>query len=147
VAQGPFCPIAEIFKAQAGNLDTDPPDEAAAKLDAILPDGVDRPWLRARVGPLVGADPASWGGSATQEESFAAWRQLLESFAERSPVVLVLEDLHWASDALLAFVDHLAEWLTDLPLLVVITARPELLDADHAGPAASRTRSRSACLP
>ncbi len=66
--------------------------------------------------------------SASQEESFAAWRQLLESFAEQSPVVLVFEDLHWATDSMLAFVDHLAEWLTDLPLLVVVTARPELLE-------------------
>jgi len=124
----PFGPIAEIFKLQAGILDTDPPVQAVAKLDAIVPDGADRAWLRARVGPLVGADQSAQPGPATQEESFAAWRQLLESFAEQSPVVLVFEDLHWATDAMLAFVDHLAEWLTDLPLVVVVTARPELLE-------------------
>ncbi|TCC03607.1 AAA family ATPase [Kribbella soli] len=124
----PFGPIAEIFKVQAGILDTDPPAQAVAKLDAIVPDGADRAWLRARVGPLVGADQSAQPGSAAQEESFAAWRQLLESFGEQSPVVLVFEDLHWATDAMLAFVDHLAEWLTDLPLLVVVTARPELLE-------------------
>jgi len=38
--------------------------------------------------------------------------------------------LHWASDALLAFVDHFTEWLTDLPLLVVITARPDFWNAN-----------------
>ncbi|TDO47589.1 AAA ATPase-like protein [Kribbella sp. VKM Ac-2571] len=124
----PFGPIAEVFKVQAGILDTDPPAQAVAKLDAIVPDGADRAWLRARVGPLVGADQSAQPGSATQEESFAAWRQLLESFAEQSPVVLVFEDLHWATDAMLAFIDHLAEWLTDLPMLVVVTARPELLE-------------------
>ena len=124
----PFGPIAEIFKVQAGILDTDPPAQAVAKLDAIVPDGADRAWLRARVGPLVGADQSAHPESAAQEESFAAWRQLLESFGEQSPVVLVFEDLHWATDAMLAFVDHLAEWLTDLPLLVVVTARPELLE-------------------
>ncbi|MEV0796595.1 AAA family ATPase [Kribbella sp. NPDC050281] len=124
----PFWPIAEIVKVQAGILDTDGPAEAVAKLDAILPDDGDRAWLRARVGPLVGAVSGVPAGAGTQEESFAAWRQLLESFAEQSPAVLVFEDLHWASDALLAFVDHLAEWTTDLPLLVVVTARPELLE-------------------
>ena len=94
---------------------------------ALEPDGADRAWLRARVGPLVGVERSGPAESVTQEESFAARRQLLESFAEQSPVVLVFEDLHWATDAMLAFVDHLAEWLTDLPLLVVVTARPELL--------------------
>ncbi|HWD80719.1 MAG TPA: adenylate/guanylate cyclase domain-containing protein [Kribbella sp.] len=126
--EGPFAPVAEIFKAQAGILDTEPPAEAAAKLEAILPDGADRAWLRARVGPLVGAESSTQLGSVTQDESFAAWRQLLESFAEQAPAVLVFEDLHWASDALLAFVDHLADWLADLPLLVLITSRPELLE-------------------
>lgn len=127
--EGPFWPIAEIFKAQAGILDTDQPTAAAEKLEAILPDGADRSWLRARVRPLVGAETTGVPtGSVTQEESFAAWRQLLEGFAEHAPTVIVLEDLHWAKDALLHFVDHLVDWVTDLPLLVVITARPELLE-------------------
>ncbi len=47
--------------------------------------------------------------------------------AEHAPAVLVFEDLHWADDALLDFVDELVEWLSDVPLLVVATARPELL--------------------
>jgi hypothetical protein len=42
-------------------------------------------------------------------------------------LVLVFEDLHWADDGLLDFVDYLAEWAGDVPLLVVGTARPELL--------------------
>jgi class 3 adenylate cyclase/tetratricopeptide (TPR) repeat protein len=124
----PFGPIAEIFKLQAGILDSDPPAAVSAKLDAILPDGADRAWLRARIGTLVGVERSGRPESVTQEESFAAWRQLLETFAEQSPLVLVFEDLHWATDAMLAFIDHLAEWLTDLPLLVVVTARPELLE-------------------
>ncbi|MEU4393421.1 AAA family ATPase [Kribbella sp. NPDC023855] len=126
--EGPFWPIAEIIKTQAGILDSDLPEQAAAKLETILPAGADRAWLRARVRPLVGADVDGAPAAVAQEESFAAWRQLLESFAETSPAVLVLEDLHWARDALLAFVDHLAEWVSELPLLVVITARPELLE-------------------
>ena len=44
------------------------------------------------------------------------------------PLVLVFEDLHWADDGLLDFVDHLVDWATGVPLLVVCTARPELLE-------------------
>ena len=39
----------------------------------------------------------------------------------------MIEDLHWADDNMLDFVDELVEWVTDVPLLVVGTARPELL--------------------
>jgi tetratricopeptide (TPR) repeat protein len=53
---------------------------------------------------------------------------LLEAAAEQRPLVLVFEDLHWADDGLLDFVDHLADWATTVPLLIVATARPELLD-------------------
>jgi len=42
--------------------------------------------------------------------------------------VLVFDDLHWADDGLLDFVDYLAEWATTVPLLIAGAARPELLD-------------------
>jgi len=42
--------------------------------------------------------------------------------------VLVFEDLHWADDTLLDFVDHLADWVSGVPMLLLATARPELLD-------------------
>ncbi len=58
---------------------------------------------------------------------FAAWRRFLEELAAQRPLVLVLEDLHWADDALLDFVDALADRVSDMPLLVLATARPELL--------------------
>ena len=48
-----------------------------------------------------------------------------------SPVVLVVEDLHWADDALLGFVEHLVDWSTGVPILLVCTARPELYERHH----------------
>jgi hypothetical protein len=62
-----------------------------------------------------------------RDEAFAAWRRFFEGLAEERPLVLVFEDLHWADEDLLDFVDHLVEWATGVPLLVVATARPELL--------------------
>ena len=75
--------------------------------------------------PLVGIEAAS---AAEREELFTAWRRFLERLAAARPSVLVFEDLHWADAALLAFLEHLAEWSQGVPLLVVCTARPELYE-------------------
>jgi class 3 adenylate cyclase/tetratricopeptide (TPR) repeat protein len=123
--EGPFWAIAEIVKAHAGIYDTDGTDEASAKLDLVLPETDDRQWLRARLLPLLGIDT---GVSASREESFTAWRRLVESFADTGPAVVVFDDVHWADDLLLGFIEHLADWATGLPLLIVCTARPELLE-------------------
>jgi class 3 adenylate cyclase/tetratricopeptide (TPR) repeat protein len=121
--------LGEILKAQAGIFDSDSPDVANEKLDAVLPDSDDRAWLRARLLPLLGIDA---GEAAGQEELFAAWRRFLESVAERAPLVLVVEDIHWADPALLAFLEHLADWAQGVALLVVCTARPELYETHPA---------------
>ena len=57
------------------------------------------------------------------------------------PLVLIFEDLHWADPALLAFIQYLAEWSTSVAILVLCTARPELLEAhpDWAGGLANAT--------
>ena len=126
-----FWALGEIVKAEAGILETDSPTQALDKLSRSLADTVsdesERAWFIERLSPLVGAqdDPASVG----REEAFSAWRRYLEALAALRPTVLVLEDLHWADDALLDFVEHLFDWATGAPLMVLATARPELHDA------------------
>jgi class 3 adenylate cyclase len=122
-----FWALGEMIKAQAGLLDTDAADAAVEKLlaaAASVPDE-ERDWVLANLRPLVGL-PGEERPSAT--ESFAAWRRFLEVVAEQRPLVLVFEDLHWADEGLLDFVDHLVDWSTGVPLLVVCSARPELLE-------------------
>ena len=63
-----------------------------------------------------------------REELFTAWRRFLEGIADERPAVLVFEDLHWADEALLAFLEHLADRAEGVPLLVIGTARPELFE-------------------
>jgi class 3 adenylate cyclase/tetratricopeptide (TPR) repeat protein len=125
-----FWALGEMVKAQAGILDSDPAEAAAAKLDravAGLLDDAEAAWVAGHLRPLVGLTGSGESGSDRRGEAFAAWRRFLEALAERGPTVLVFEDLHWADDALLDFLDHLVDWATDVPLLVVCTARPELL--------------------
>ncbi len=124
-----FWALGEMVKAHAGILETDAKDEAAQKLRstvaAALPDE-DVEWTLSHLRPLAGVEDVA-GRSESQEEAFAAWRGFLEGIADQSPLVLVFEDLHWADEGLLDFVDHLVDWATRVPLLVVGTARPELL--------------------
>jgi class 3 adenylate cyclase/tetratricopeptide (TPR) repeat protein len=120
-----FWAFAEMVKAQAGILDTDDTEAAAQKLhEAAEVTGEDAAWVEARLRPLVGLET----GPVARDETFAGWRRFVEALADHRPTVLVFEDLHWADDALLDFVDELVEWLDDVPLLVVGTARPELFD-------------------
>jgi predicted ATPase len=120
-----FWALGEIVKAECGILESDPPEEAEAKLEQALPrDDPDFVWLKARLAPLVGAG----GEPASQEESFTAWRRCLESWAEARETILVIEDLHWADEALLSFLEHLADWSQGVPLLVLCTSRPELYE-------------------
>jgi predicted ATPase/class 3 adenylate cyclase len=124
-----FWALGEIVKAECGILESDSAETARAKLEEVLPDdAADRAWLRARLSPLLGAG----GEPAGQEETFTAWRRFLTSWAASRPTVLLFEDLHWADPALLAFISHLADWVDDVPLLLVGTARPELFDK-HPG--------------
>jgi class 3 adenylate cyclase len=125
----PLFAFAEMVKAQAGILDTDPAGEAEEKLRRATVEllGDEADWVTERLRPLAGLEAGIAGGDA-RAQSFAAWRQLVEGLAERSPTVLVFEDLHWADDDLLDFVDHIVDWATDVQLLVVATARPELLE-------------------
>ncbi len=118
-----FWALGEIVKAHAGILESDPPGVAVAKLEAVLPEDTDRAWFRERLLPLLGIEASS---PAEREELFTAWRRFVEHIAERQPTVLVFEDLHWADDAMLEFLEHLAGHAEAGPLLVIGTARPEL---------------------
>jgi class 3 adenylate cyclase/tetratricopeptide (TPR) repeat protein len=121
--------LAEMAKAHAGILDTDSPEEAERKLaEAVAGLQSENPErLLENLRPLVGLGSDGEAGGE-RSERFAAWRQFLEGLAEQRPTVLVFEDLHWADDDLLDFVDHLVDWSSGVPLLVVCTARPELLE-------------------
>ncbi|HEV8278207.1 MAG TPA: adenylate/guanylate cyclase domain-containing protein [Streptosporangiaceae bacterium] len=125
-----FWALAEMVKAQAGILEDDSLAEAGVKLAAtaaeVLGGIQEADWVARHLGALVGLGGGVPGGG-DRSEAFAAWRQFVEALAEARPLVLVFEDLHWADDGLLDFVDYLAGWAGQVPLLVVGTTRPELL--------------------
>ena len=143
-----FWALGQIVKEHAGVLESDSPEEALAKLATAvesLAEPADRQWLQARLAPLVGA--ARGDETVEQGEAFAAWRTFLEAIAARQPLAVVLEDLHWADSALLAFVEHLVDWTTGVPLLVVATARPELYEREPDWGGGKRNSTTIALAP
>ncbi|HEX5642760.1 MAG TPA: hypothetical protein VFZ86_10560, partial [Thermoleophilia bacterium] len=117
-----FSALQEVLKAHAGIMDSDDAASVERKLDRVLPEVEHRAWLRQRLGALLGLEVSS----ITEDESLIAWSQLLEHITASGPAILVLEDLHWAGEGMLAFLQRLAERRMAVPLLVLMTARPEL---------------------
>jgi len=118
--------LAEMVKAQAGILETDDDDAVEAKLERTVKQLIDEDaeWVLSHLRPLAGQGEAA----GSQEEAFAAWRRFFETLAEQHPLVLVFEDIQWADEGLLEFIDHLADWVADVPILILCTARRELLE-------------------
>jgi len=94
-----------------------------------------------RLASLVGATLGDAGETERRDrdEIFTAWRLLVEALAAAGPLVVVFEDLHWASDTLLDLVEHVTVSRTNAPLVIVALARPELLDRRPAWGARRRS--------
>ncbi|HEU4355082.1 MAG TPA: adenylate/guanylate cyclase domain-containing protein [Actinomycetota bacterium] len=121
-----FWALGEIVKAEAGILESDPVEVVAGRLEGVVaPEEPERQWVLQRLAPLVGLEAAS---SAERQELFTAWRRFLEGLAAARASVFVFEDLHWADDALLQFLEYLADWSEGVPLLILCAARPELYE-------------------
>ncbi len=140
-----FWALAEIVRHRLGIADEYTAEAAAAKLkdgvDQFVPDPGERAYVGVRLGRLLGVPfPGDAGGSLPREELFAGWRLFFERLAGQLPVVLLLEDAQYADHGLLDFLDHLIDWARDLPIYVLVFARPEL---DQARPAFGTGRNRS----
>jgi predicted ATPase/class 3 adenylate cyclase len=127
-----FWALGEVTKSHAGVLESDDAPTAEAKLrsavDGVIRDKVEARWVEGHLRPLAGLGGGGEPGAEGRDEAFAAWRRFFEAIAEQNTLVLVFEDLHWADDDLLDFVDYLADSSSEVPFVLVCTARPELLD-------------------
>ena len=138
---GTFGALVELVKAEAGIFDSDPATTAEHKLTETVARVISGPpaaWVTQQLHPLVGVRAGGAElearGEVERGDVVAAWRWLLRALADQQPLVLALEDLHWADQLLLDVVDGLVDPALGrpLPLLVVTTARPELLDRHPA---------------
>ncbi len=134
-----FWALGQIVKAQAEILESDPPAKVERKLAAAVRRVIDDPaeahGITTHLGLLVGLGGDEATAGDRRSATFTAWRHFLEALADERPLVLVFEDLHWADAGLLDFVDELLDRVRGVPLLVLATTRPELLERrpDWAG--------------
>ncbi|HZS24297.1 MAG TPA: AAA family ATPase [Gaiellaceae bacterium] len=110
-------------------FESDSRDRAAEKLHETvesLLDGSAADEVAAHLSLIVGLHTGAQ--AADRESLFFSVRCFIEAVARNEPTVLVFEDLHWADGSLLDLVELLAERLRDLPILLLVLARPELVD-------------------
>jgi class 3 adenylate cyclase/tetratricopeptide (TPR) repeat protein len=119
-----FWPVLELVKESAGIADDDPSDVARTKIAVQLEGEEAAERAAERLAELMGLGEAHTLG----EEGFWAARKLFEALARRQPLVVLLDDLHWAEPTLLDLIDYVADWARDASILLVCMARPELLD-------------------
>jgi class 3 adenylate cyclase/tetratricopeptide (TPR) repeat protein len=67
-------------------------------------------------------------GTASSEEIAWGFRRLFEELARKGPLIVVLDDIHWAEPTLLDLVEYVATFAQDAPLLLLCTARPDLFE-------------------
>jgi class 3 adenylate cyclase len=113
-----YLPIVEVVRAVA-------PDLSEAGIAALLPDDADARLVARRVRELLGLAE----GAPPPGEGLWAVRRLLEALARERPLLLLLEDIHWAEPTLLDLVEHLVAQSHEVPILVLCLARPDVLEA------------------
>jgi class 3 adenylate cyclase/tetratricopeptide (TPR) repeat protein len=126
-----FSALVEIVRQRFAIAGEDPPALAATKLaDGLVrhvPDPVERAYVRPRLARLLGLPVADdEAGVLSRDELFAGWRLFFERMAAIEPVVLLIEDAHYADAGLLDFCDQLIDWVRDLPIFMLVFGRPEL---------------------
>jgi predicted ATPase len=121
-----YWPMRAILVSIVGCPEESTPEEVRGALVA---------WLRSakevdaeRTAELLAATIGASEIEGDRIAVFAAWRRFVELAAEQQPLVLVIEDLHWSSDSLLDLVDSVLQPRADVPLVMIVLARPELLD-------------------
>jgi DNA-binding SARP family transcriptional activator/predicted ATPase len=139
----PYQPVAEALRTALPALTSDQletvPPWAMAEVGRLVPEVLEH--------PLLGEDPGerdrqaggpseveAWAaGDLDQEQArlFAGMTRLLAELCARRGCLLVLEDLHWASESTLQLLHYLACHLADQPAMIVGTFRPEALGLQH----------------
>ncbi|MFN2471995.1 MAG: AAA family ATPase [Gaiellaceae bacterium] len=135
-----FWALGEMLRGRAKILEDNDAETAAWKLREMLDLHIageeERAWIEPRLLHLLGLAERT---APDREDLFSAWRRFFERLAEQGPLVMVFEDLHWADEGLVAFVEYLLDWGRHHPIFVVTLSRPEVADRHPHFPGATRS--------
>jgi class 3 adenylate cyclase/tetratricopeptide (TPR) repeat protein len=121
--------LADMVRMRCRIAEDEAPETALPKLQATIEEHLLDPDERRFVEPRLAALLAIGDlENRDRQDMFAAWRLFFERLAEAYPTVLAFEDMQWADESLLDFVEYLLDWSRNSPLYVITLARPELLD-------------------
>jgi class 3 adenylate cyclase/tetratricopeptide (TPR) repeat protein len=123
-----YWPVAEVVREAASIVREDAPNQATAKITALLGAHEEASTIAQRLGAVVGLTETM----APAQETFWAVRRLLETMAERDPIAVVFDDIQWGEATFLDLVEYLAGWSAGTPILLLCLARPDLLDTRPA---------------
>jgi class 3 adenylate cyclase/tetratricopeptide (TPR) repeat protein len=119
-----FWPLAQMVRQAAGIGETDGPDESIERLQALLEPDADAHSIAETIAHLTGLRETS-GAVA---EGFWAVRRLFATLVAERPLVVLLDDAHWAEATLLELIENLARHTESVPILLLCASRPELLE-------------------
>jgi class 3 adenylate cyclase/tetratricopeptide (TPR) repeat protein len=135
-----YWPLAEILKAYTGVLDSDPHETALARIGELAEDVLDAAPDPARAAAVLaftfGLEDPRFGFAdlpprQVRLETHEAWRAFFTGLVASRPAIAVVEDIHWADDALLDLLEELADRIAG-PLLFLCPARPDLVQTRPA---------------
>ncbi len=122
-----FWALGEMVRQRAGLHESDDESTTRERLAAAVaehvPDAEERPVIERALLALLGFETR-----VDPQGLFAAWRTFFERLADTNPVAMIFEDIHYADQGLLDFIDHVLEWSRNSPITIITLARPELLE-------------------
>ena len=131
--------LADMVRMRCRIAEDEDPAAGLSKLRTTLDEHIldpdDRAFVEPRLAHLLGYAEHQ---ARDRQDLFAAWRLFFERLAESYPTVLAFEDMQWADESLLDFVDYLLDWSRNHPIVVLTLARPELLERRHTWGAGQR---------
>ncbi|MEO7002630.1 MAG: adenylate/guanylate cyclase domain-containing protein [Ktedonobacterales bacterium] len=137
-----YWPLAEMLRVYCGFGALDSPRRARSRLlaavrrrFAAVGRSEDPELVAAYLGHTIGIESAQrraallpGDNQQLQEGRLRAWRIFFEALAAGRGLVALVDDMHWADDALLDLLTDVAARASNVPLLLLATARPDLLE-------------------
>ncbi len=119
-----FWPVAEAVKELCGITEEETPDQAMAKISALMPEGEESRLVTDRIAAAIGITET---GGDTQE-TFWAVRKLLEHVGAEGPLLVVFDDIHWAEPTMLDLIEYVSSFSQGVSMMLLCLARRDLLD-------------------